>query len=117
MDPLNEKLYYKIGEVAKIIQIEPYVIRYWEKEFRFLKPYKSKSSHRLYSKEQIERLLLIKDFLYNKKYTIEGARKALRSREGNPTPEIPAPDSRQKIDAALNELDSVKSILTSRKRE
>lgn len=77
----NDKLYYKIGEVSKMIGIEPYVIRYWEKEFKFLKPYKTKSSHRLYSKLQIEKLLLIKDFLYNQKYTIDGARKALKNNQ------------------------------------
>ncbi len=74
----DEKYFYKIGEAAKKIGVEPFVIRYWETEFSFLKPYKSKSSHRLYSGSDIEKLLLIKDYLYDKKFTIEGARKAIK---------------------------------------
>ncbi|MCL5892767.1 MAG: MerR family transcriptional regulator [Candidatus Acidulodesulfobacterium ferriphilum] len=110
MDPVDEKLYYKIGEVAKIIEIEPYVIRYWETEFNFLKPHKSKSSHRLYLKSDIDKLLLIKDYLYNKKFTIEGAKKAIKAKSSQKD------DNIKLIKNIHNELNSVKSLLLSRKK-
>ncbi|MCL4546773.1 MAG: MerR family transcriptional regulator [Deltaproteobacteria bacterium] len=75
----KEKVYYKIGEVADILKVGTYVIRYWETEFKFIKPLKLNSSHRLYSKKEIEKLLVIKDLLYDKKFTIKGARNALKS--------------------------------------
>ncbi|MHB1646203.1 MAG: MerR family transcriptional regulator [Candidatus Acididesulfobacter diazotrophicus] len=75
----TEKIYYKIGEAADILKVESYVIRYWETEFKFIKPLKLNSSHRLYSKKEIEKLLVIKDLLYNKKFTVKGAKNALKS--------------------------------------
>ncbi len=75
----KEKVYYKIGEAADILKVESYVIRYWETEFTFIKPLKLNSSHRLYSKKEIEKLLVIKDLLYNKKFTVKGAKNALKS--------------------------------------
>jgi len=75
----KEKVYYKIGEVADILKVGTYVIRYWETEFKFIKPLKLNSSHRLYSKKEIEKLLVIKDLLYDKKFTIKGAKNALKS--------------------------------------
>ncbi|MHB8282546.1 MAG: MerR family transcriptional regulator [bacterium] len=75
----KEKVYYKIGEAADILKVESYVIRYWETEFKFIKPLKLNSSHRLYSKKEIEKLLIIKDLLYNKKFTVKGAKNAIQS--------------------------------------
>jgi DNA-binding transcriptional MerR regulator len=75
----KEKVYYKIGEVADILKVGTYVIRYWETEFKFIKPLKLNSSHRLYSKKEIEKLLVVKDLLYDKKFTVKGARNALKS--------------------------------------
>lgn len=72
-----DKLFYKIGEVSKIVGVEPYVLRYWETEFPFLKPRKSKSGQRVYVKKDIELLLQIKRLLYQERYTIEGVRKRL----------------------------------------
>ncbi|MCL4542375.1 MAG: MerR family transcriptional regulator [Deltaproteobacteria bacterium] len=109
MDPVDEKLYYKIGEAAKIVNVEPYVIRYWETEFTFLRPYKSKSSHRLYLKSDIEKLLLIKDYLYNKKFTIEGAKKAIKIESSQKNGNI------RLIKNIHNELNFIKSLLLSRK--
>jgi DNA-binding transcriptional MerR regulator len=110
-DEINEKYYYKIGEAAKKIGVEPYVIRYWETEFSFLRPYKSKSSHRLYSKSDIEKLLLVKDYLYDKKFTIEGAKKAIRSKSSGEN--ISGGSSLLK--GVKDELNSIKSLLSSRK--
>lgn len=70
-----DKLFYKIGEVSKITDIEPYVLRYWETEFPFLKPRKNKSGQRVYVKKDVELIFSIKDLLYTERYTIEGVRK------------------------------------------
>jgi len=75
--PIPDKLFYKIGEVSKIVGVEPYVLRYWETEFPFLKPRKNKSGQRVYIKKDVEFLLHIKSLLYHERYTIEGVRKRL----------------------------------------
>lgn len=72
-----EKLFYKIGEVSKIVNVEPYVLRYWETEFPFLVPRKSKSGQRIYSKKDIDLILDIKRLLYEEKFTIDGARRKI----------------------------------------
>ena len=72
-----DKLFYKIGEVSRIVGVEPYVLRYWETEFAFLKPRKNKSGQRVYIKKDVELLLTIKRLLYQERYTIEGVRKRL----------------------------------------
>ena len=77
--PIPDKLFYKIGEVSRIVGVEPYVLRYWETEFPFLKPRKNKSGQRVYIKKDVEFLLYIKRLLYQDRYTIEGVRKRLGS--------------------------------------
>ena len=72
-----DKLFYKIGEVSRIVGVEPYVLRYWETEFAFLKPRKNKSGQRVYIKKDVELLLTIKRLLYQERYTIEGVRKGV----------------------------------------
>jgi len=74
---IPNKLYFKIGEVARITGVKPHVLRYWEQEFGYLKPSKSKGRQRLYQQHDIERVLRVKDLLYNKGMTIAGAKKAL----------------------------------------
>ncbi|OGW56134.1 MAG: hypothetical protein A2Z09_02080 [Nitrospirae bacterium RBG_16_43_8] len=74
-NPIPDKLFYKIGEVSRIVDIEPYVLRYWETEFPFLKPRKNKSGQRVYVKKDLELILEIKRLLYQERYTIEGVRK------------------------------------------
>lgn len=74
-NPIPDKLFYKIGEVSRIVDIEPYVLRYWETEFAFLKPRKNKSGQRVYVKKDLELILEIKRLLYQERYTIEGVRK------------------------------------------
>lgn len=73
-----DKLYFRIGEVARIVGVKPYVLRYWETEFSILKPDKSPSKHRLYRRRDVEMLLRIKELLHRKRFTIEGARKVLK---------------------------------------
>ena len=74
---MAKKLYYKIGEACKILAIQPYVLRYWETEFPFLSPNKSKSGQRVYSDREIEVIRRIKELLYEEGYTIAGAKKKL----------------------------------------
>lgn len=81
---LPDKLYYKIGEVAKLTGIKPHVLRYWESEFGALRPSKSRSKQRLYRQKDIDRILFLKDLLYNQGYTIAGARKRLRGKAAEP---------------------------------
>jgi DNA-binding transcriptional MerR regulator len=76
---IPDKLYFQIGEVGRLVGIEPYVLRYWEKEFPALAPRKSGNGRRLYRRKDVELLIEIKQLLYEKRYTIEGARKHLES--------------------------------------
>ena len=75
---IPDKLYFKIGEVAKFTGIKTHVLRYWETEFKTIRPNKSRSNQRLYRKQDIELILHLKDLLYNQGFTIAGARKKLR---------------------------------------
>jgi len=79
--PYPDKLFYKIGEVSRIAGVEPYVLRYWETEFSFLRPRKNKSGQRVYIKKDIDLILKIKRLLYDERYTIEGVRKRLGETE------------------------------------
>jgi DNA-binding transcriptional MerR regulator len=74
----NSPLYYSISDVAKMLDLKPYVLRYWETEFRELRPMKKKSGSRAYRKKDIDLLVLIKRLLYTEGYTIAGARKRLK---------------------------------------
>jgi DNA-binding transcriptional MerR regulator len=79
------KLYYRIGEVATIVGVEPHVLRYWETEFRSIRPQKSRRGQRIYSRKDVDKLLRVKDLLYSQGFTIAGARKRLRERGQEPT--------------------------------
>jgi DNA-binding transcriptional MerR regulator len=84
--PFNEeipdKFYFKIGEVSKLVKLPAYVLRFWESEFSRIKPKRTSSGRRLYTKKDIELILKIKHLLYEKKYTIQGARQHLSRRAG-----------------------------------
>jgi DNA-binding transcriptional MerR regulator len=77
---IPDKLYFKIGEVSDLLGVEPYVLRFWESEFPALQPKKSGTGHRLYRRKDVELLLRIKHLLYEKRYTIEGARQSLQTK-------------------------------------
>ena len=84
-DPeIPDKLYFRIGEVAKLAGIKPYVLRFWESEFSGLGPKKSGTGHRLYRRKDVELVLEIKRLLYDKRFTIEGARKMLEAKPKRP---------------------------------
>jgi len=93
---IPDKLYFKIGEVSELLGVEPYVLRYWETEFPVLSPKKSGTGHRLYRRKDVELLLRIKHLLYEKRFTIEGARQSLHAEAKAPKPK-PAKQAQQEL--------------------
>jgi DNA-binding transcriptional MerR regulator len=81
---IPDKLYFRIGDVSRLAGVKAYVLRYWESEFPSISPKKSGTGHRLYRRKDVELILEIKHLLYEKRFTIEGARKAIDTR-GKPT--------------------------------
>jgi DNA-binding transcriptional MerR regulator len=105
---IPDKLYFKIGEVSELLGVEPYVLRYWETEFSVLSPKKSGTGHRLYRRKDVELLLRIKHLLYERRFTIEGARQSLQLESKAPKnspkriqhelfPEDPLPEIRREL--------------------
>jgi DNA-binding transcriptional MerR regulator len=92
---IPDKLYFRIGEVSSLVGVEPYVLRYWETEFSGLSPKKSGTGHRLYRRREVELLLRIKHLLYEKRFTIEGARQHLQE-ESRATPKRKTAKSEQR---------------------
>ena len=76
---IPDKFYFKIGEVSRILGVKPYVLRFWETEFR-ISPSKNKSQHRVYKRQEVETLGEIKRLLYEERFTIDGAREKLKLR-------------------------------------
>jgi len=75
---IPDKMYFRIGEVAELLDVKPYVLRYWETEFPDIKPVKSQSNQRLYKRRDVEMLLVIRELLYEQKFTISGARQHMK---------------------------------------
>ena len=82
---IPEKVYFRIGEVSSLVGVEPHVLRYWESEFKLIRPRRAKSNQRLYRRQDVETLLLIRELLHDRGYTITGARKFLEQRPGDET--------------------------------
>jgi len=108
MPEIPNKLFFKISEVCEIVGVEPYVLRFWETEFPNFAPQKSKAGHRVYKRKDIENVLRIKELLYERGFTIAGARKQLsKSRV-----------SKAERDEILNRVQrGLKDILTLLKRK
>lgn len=94
---IPDKLYFRIGEVSDLVGIEPYVLRFWETEFPSLSPKKSRSGHRLYRRKDVELLLRIRHLLYEKRFTIEGARQFLQSESKSSSRKRPAARKQQEL--------------------
>lgn len=113
---LPDKLYFKIGEVAAVVGVQPYVLRYWESEFSIVRPSKSRSKHRLYRRRDVETLLQIKRLLHDERFTIEGARKRLKSlqKEERRQVEVPLGDRayRTVLSQLRKEIESLHRMLT-----
>jgi DNA-binding transcriptional MerR regulator len=120
MDPrIPDKLYFKIGEVAKLAEVPPHVLRYWESEFPGIKPKRANSQQRLYRYQDVELVLKIKSLLHDQGYTIAGARKLLQSGgEAVTTSPRPSPatiDERGKLRLIKEELRQLQAMLSTRK--
>lgn len=99
-----QKLYFRIGEVATIVGVEPHVLRYWEGEFRSVRPQKSARGQRIYSRRDVETLLKVKELLYAHRFTIAGARRRLR--EGGPDLGEPQAEASAAPQAAVAEAEA-----------
>jgi DNA-binding transcriptional MerR regulator len=86
-----DKPYFKIGEVSRLTGVEPYVLRYWESEFRIIRPEKTRTNQRMYRRRDVEAVLQIKQLLYEDGYRIDGAKRRLRELSGEePTVQVKA---------------------------
>jgi DNA-binding transcriptional MerR regulator len=116
MPEIPDKLYFRIGEVASLLDLPTYVLRFWESEFPQLKPNKGGTGQRLYRRRDVETALQIRRLLYDEGYTIPGARQFLKGetgrREGAPSPEMEAPAARPaaKPASALTQGSSLKRL-------
>jgi DNA-binding transcriptional MerR regulator len=89
MDTVPEKAFFRIGEVSRIVGVPPYVIRYWESEFKTVRPSRTNSDQRLYRRSDVKALLLIKKLLYDQKFTISGAKKRIQQTRHEDTNNAP----------------------------
>jgi DNA-binding transcriptional MerR regulator len=85
---LPDKLYFKIGEVSELAGVPTHVLRFWESEFPRISPRRTDSGQRLYTRRDVELILEIKALLYGRKFTIEGARRHLRSAAARTQPDV-----------------------------
>ena len=111
---IPDKLYFRIGEVARLCSVAPYVLRFWESEFTQLKPNKSGTGQRLYRRRDVEMALRVKRLLYDEGYTIAGARQAIllesRSKRSG-QPELPLPAQQQAVQETEAKLHKVRKEL------
>jgi len=117
---IPNRLYFRIGDVARITGVKAYVLRFWETEFSALSPKKSGTNQRLYRRKEVELVLEIKRLLYDKRFTIEGARAFLQQRKSSPRVDpAPAPTSQgqlfgpapDQISMVRNELKAILALL------
>jgi DNA-binding transcriptional MerR regulator len=106
---IPDRLFFRIGEVCQIVGVETYVLRFWESEFPELAPQKSKAGHRVYRRKDVEMVLKIKDLLYNRGFTIAGARRHLTKAKRLEGPE------REKVLVQVR--DQLREILTLLQRK
>lgn len=113
----EDKRLYKIGEVCRIADVQPYVLRYWETEFAALAPNKSGGGQRLYTQREIDIILRIKQLLYSEGFTIAGAKKKLEAEQASPEPvaTVSAPPPAQVPRSARD--DKARAALIEVKRE
>jgi DNA-binding transcriptional MerR regulator len=90
---IPDKSYFRIGEVSRLLGVQPYVIRYWESEFKTVRPIRTRSDQRLYRHRDVEELLTIRKLLYDENFTINGARKRLQRMRGEEA--VTGPDPRE----------------------
>ncbi|MHB8137531.1 MAG: MerR family transcriptional regulator [Smithellaceae bacterium] len=106
---IPEKAYFRIGEVSKILNVEPYVIRYWETEFKTIKPVRTKTAQRLYRKKDVQELLTIRNLLYQQRFTINGAKKQLIKMRDNDESTV---GNSEKLILIKKELQQIRKIMS-----
>ena len=114
---IPDKLYFRIGEVSELTRTKAFVLRYWETEFSSLRPVKSKSGHRLYRRKDVELIFQIRRLLYEKGFTIEGARRHLASDSKNHAEQkhlFQSPPNLKELKVIRHELQTVLTILSRR---
>ncbi len=111
MPQIPDKLYFKIGEVASLLQLKTHVLRYWETEFPVLQPIKSRSNQRLYRRKDVETALLIKELLYRQGFTIAGARKKIQTEKQLGLPLSPAQSPVEILNEIKSDLQQLRSYL------
>ncbi len=109
--PLQE--YFSIGDVCRLTDLKPHVLRYWESQFRFLHPVKNRSGNRVYQRREIELIMLVKHLLYTEKFTIEGARKRIEQyrRTGSLKTETRFALQHKTIENLTKELSEIRDII------
>src|SRR5689334_20688724 len=95
--PLPDKLFFKIGEVAEIIGVRPHVLRYWESELPALRPMKTRGAHRVYRRRDVELAMLVKRLLQDEGFTISGAKKRLRELDRDRVASEPDPQAKREV--------------------
>ena len=112
---IPDKHYFKIGEVKNITGIEPHVLRYWESEFKIIRPQRATSKQRLYRRVDVENILTIKKLLYEDGYTVPGARKFLTEKKdeekSKSKPKIPGTKTRSMLAELKKDLTQLKDML------
>ncbi len=109
---MDEKEFYSIKEVADILEIQPYILRYWEKEFSIIKPKRNRIGRRYYSKKDIENVRMIKKILYDHGYTIAGAKKKLLNMvEGPEQLSLPLRDGSRILREIREELRKISDLM------
>ena len=109
---IPDKLFFRIGEVSQLVGVEPYVLRYWETEFPGVSPKKSNTGQRMFRRKDVEMLLNIKQLLYEKKFTIEGARKALKAEKTTEQPPA-VPVRQEELFAPVDPLPGIRQELAA----
>jgi len=113
---IPDKLYFRIGDVARLLKVEPYVLRFWETEFPQLKPGKSGTGQRLYRKRDVEWALRIKQLLYEKGYTIAGARQVFKGETRANQPDLPFQRiDKSRLEKMRSELNAILELLSESK--
>ncbi len=111
-ESIPDKTYFRIGEVSTILGVEPYVVRYWESEFKSVRPVRTGSDQRLYRRKDLEQLLMIKNLLYRDNFTIRGAKKQLsRKNNQDKIPEALTDADRRLLKEVKNGLKAIRDIL------
>lgn len=108
MEPIAKKTYYSIGEVSELTGLKAHVLRYWETQFAMISPTKNRGGTRVYQAGEIETILLVKHLLYEKRFTIEGAKQKLKEMRQDGTVE-----QEQKMNAEPAVLASIKEGLAA----